>query len=126
MASIGRIVSLNLVAIIVFAILYFLLARMGAADFTGLSKTSTPLDALYFSSTIQSSVGFGDISPMSGRAKLLVMLQQFVLIIGIVDLMSSGGVSSVVKNVVKPKVNAAAVAAPSPTVSSAISGTSIA
>jgi len=125
MASIGRIVSLNLVAIIVFAILYFLLARMGAADFTGLSKTSTPLDALYFSSTIQSSVGFGDISPTSARAKFLVMLQQFVLIIGIVDLMSSGGVKNAVKNAVK-NVQKPLASAPAPTVSSAISGTPIA
>lgn len=119
MASIGRTVTLNLVAIIVFAILYFLLARMGGADFTGLSKTSTPLDALYFSSTVQSSVGFGDISPTSGRAKMLVMLQQFVLIIGIVDLMSSGGVTNAMKNLRKANVS-------TPTVSSTISGTSIA
>jgi hypothetical protein len=122
MASIGRTVSLNLVAIIVFAILYFLLARMGGADFTGLSKTSTPLDALYFSSTVQSSVGFGDISPTSGRAKMLVMLQQFVLIIGIVDLMSSGGVTNAMKNLRKANVSTPT----APTVSSTISGTSIA
>jgi len=122
MASIGRTVLLNLVAIIVFAILYFLLARMGGADFTGLSKTSTPLDALYFSSTVQSSVGFGDISPTSGRAKMLVMLQQFVLIIGIVDLMSSGGVANAVKNLRKANVSTPT----APTVSSTISGTSIA
>lgn len=122
MASIGRTVSLNLVAITVFAILYFLLARMGGADFTGLSKTSTPLDALYFSSTVQSSVGFGDISPTSGRAKMLVMLQQFVLIIGIVDLMSSGGVTNAVKNLRKANVSTPT----APTVSSTISGTSIA
>jgi hypothetical protein len=105
MASIGRTVSLNLVAIIVFAILYFLLARMGAADFAGLSKTSTPLDALYFSTTVQSSVGFGDISPTSGRAKMLVMLQQFLLIIGVVDLISSGGVMNTVKNLRKANVS---------------------
>jgi hypothetical protein len=98
MASLGRTVSLNLAAIIVFAMLYFLLARMGGADFTGLSATSTPLDALYFSTTVQSSVGFGDVHPTSGRAKLLVMLQQFVLIAGVVDLMSSGGVTSAIKS----------------------------
>jgi hypothetical protein len=101
MASLGRTISLNLVAIIIFAVLYFLLARTGGSDFTGLSNTSTPLDALYFSTTVQSSVGFGDISPTSPRAKFLVMLQQFVLIIGIVELLSSGGVSNAMKGMVK-------------------------
>jgi len=122
MASLGRTISLNLVAIIVFAVLYFLLARTGGSDFTGLSNTSTPLDALYFSTTVQSSVGFGDISPSSPRAKFLVMLQQFVLIVGIVDLMSSGGVSSAIKNIAK---NTKAPMTPSTTISGTISSAPI-
>ena len=126
MPSIGRTVSLNLASIILFAAFYFLLARTGGADFTGLSATSTPLDALYFSTTIQSSVGFGDVHPTSGRAKLLVMLQQFVLIAGVVDLMSSGGVTNAIKsNFNKTKTSMASPTTISGTISNVPAATAI-
>lgn len=104
MVSIGRTISLNLVAIALFAVLYYLLARTGGADFTGLSTESSPLDAMYFSTTVQSSVGFGDIAPKSKRAKFLVMLQQFALIIGVAELLSSGGVSKTIAKNSVPNV----------------------
>jgi hypothetical protein len=36
----------------------------------------TALDPYYFSFTTMSSVGYGDFSPITGRAKMLAMTQQ--------------------------------------------------
>lgn len=41
----------------------------------------TALDPYYFSFTTMSSVGYGDFSPITGRAKMLAMTQQaFILV----------------------------------------------
>ncbi|AUT19143.1 hypothetical protein DSLPV1_172 [Dishui lake phycodnavirus 1] len=92
-STLARTVGLNLGAIFIFAILYLALARMGTEDFVGMDRMSSPLDALYLSMTVQSTIGFGDITPKTTRAKLLVMMQQFVVIVGIVNLLSGGGIS---------------------------------
>lgn len=44
------------------------------------------LDPFYFSFTTMSSVGYGDFSPKSTRAKALVMSQQAVMVMGILSL----------------------------------------
>jgi voltage-gated potassium channel len=55
-----------------FAATYFLIAQSGSADFSEpLSRT----DALYFTVTVLSTVGFGDITPKSELARLVVTLQ---------------------------------------------------
>jgi hypothetical protein len=41
------------------------------------------LDPFYFSFTTMSTVGYGDFSPKTNRAKMVVMSQQFTLIVGI-------------------------------------------
>jgi voltage-gated potassium channel len=41
------------------------------------------LDPFYFSFTTMSTVGYGDFSPKTNRAKMVVMSQQLTLIIGI-------------------------------------------
>lgn len=51
------------------------------------SRRLTPIDALYFSVTTISSVGFGDIVPTSTRAKVLTMLEQAVAISAIANLL---------------------------------------
>jgi len=38
---------------------------------------------------VQSTVGFGDIYPKSGIARTFVMVQQTLLIVGVVDLIES-------------------------------------
>jgi voltage-gated potassium channel len=55
--------------LLLFAAAYFGLARSSDANFgTGLSRT----DTLYFSVTVFSTTGFGDITPRSTHARLLV------------------------------------------------------
>ena len=41
------------------------------------------LDPFYFSFTTMSTVGYGDFSPKTNRAKMVVMSQQLTLIVGI-------------------------------------------
>lgn len=74
----------------------------GENHFNGLDKSSSFLDHLYFTFTIQSTVGFGDIYPKSTIAKTVVMLQQSVLILEALELLSEAGSSapSVVPKVV--------------------------
>jgi voltage-gated potassium channel len=55
-----------------FAAVYALLAQASPASFDGLQ---TRTDALYFTVTVLSTVGFGDIHPVAAPARLLVTLQ---------------------------------------------------
>jgi voltage-gated potassium channel len=58
--------------LIIFAAAYFLIAGSGDANFAEpLSRT----DALYFTVTVLSTVGFGDITPKSEMARLVVTVQ---------------------------------------------------
>ena len=61
-----------LVITMVYGILY---SQMDPASF-GLTS---PLDPFYFAFTTMSTVGYGDISPKTDMAKLMVMSQQIVL-----------------------------------------------
>lgn len=68
--------------LLLFATTYYLLERSGADSF---SEALSRSDALYFTMTVFSTVGFGDISPRSGAARLLVTGQMTlnVLLIGV-------------------------------------------
>jgi voltage-gated potassium channel len=67
--ALGLILPLYLV---VFASTYYVMERASAANFTQpLSRT----DALYFTVTVFSTVGFGDITPRSEPARIVVMVQ---------------------------------------------------
>jgi hypothetical protein len=58
--------------LLVFASTYFVMQRTSAANFTQpLSRT----DALYFAMTVFSTVGFGDISPKSEAARVVLIVQ---------------------------------------------------
>ncbi len=61
--------------LLLFASAYFLMERDAGASFT---EPLTRTDALYFSVTVLSSVGFGDIAPKSQTARLVVTLQMFL------------------------------------------------
>jgi hypothetical protein len=61
-----------LVITMVYGILY---SQMDPASF----GFTSPLDPFYFAFTTMSTVGYGDISPKTDMAKLMVMSQQIVL-----------------------------------------------
>ena len=78
--------------VLLFATTYFLMARANQTSFGGpLSRT----DAMYFSSTIFTTVGFGDITAKSEAARLVVTLQMWL------DLVFLGLVVRLVVNAVK-------------------------
>lgn len=67
----------------VFGILYSLLDRISKKNF----GFKTLLDPFYFSFTTMSSVGYGDYVPKTDMAKMLVMVQQGILIGEIISLL---------------------------------------
>jgi hypothetical protein len=78
--------------VLLFATTYFLMARANQTSFAGpLSRT----DAMYFSSTIFTTVGFGDITAKSEAARLVVTGQMWL------DLLFLGLVVRLVVNAVK-------------------------
>ena len=68
--------------LLLFASTYFVLERLSAANF---SEPLTRSDSLYFTVTVFSTVGFGDITPKTELARLLVTGQMIldVIILGI-------------------------------------------
>tara|TARA_Y100000589_G_C26833659_1_gene499052 strand:+ start:55 stop:636 length:582 start_codon:yes stop_codon:yes gene_type:complete len=85
--SLKTIFMFNLVWIIIFAVIYFIIGQ-SENQFNHTRKTLTFLDALYFAVTTQTSVGYGDISPRSTIAKLFVMIQQLSVLIELVAIIS--------------------------------------
>ena len=69
-----------LLVALVYGILYSMMRR---EDF----GFSGPLDPFYFSFTTMSSVGYGDFSPKTNRAKMLVMTQQGLMVVGVLTLL---------------------------------------
>ncbi len=61
----------NILVVIVFAELYWILDQDETEDHFGFEG---PLDAYYFSTVTSSSVGYGDILPLSKKAKMLNMV----------------------------------------------------
>lgn len=59
--------------VLLFAAIYFAMAIQDPSSFTGTPLTR--VDTLYFTVTTFSSVGFGDISPVSQTARLTVTIQ---------------------------------------------------
>ena len=67
--ALGLIVPLYL---LLFASTYFVMERASAANFT---QPLTRTDALYFSVTVFTTVGFGDISAKSETARVVLIIQ---------------------------------------------------
>ncbi len=68
-AAVGLILPLYL---LLFASTYFLMQRASAGAFT---QPLTRTDALYFTVTVFSTVGFGDITPKSEAARVVLIVQ---------------------------------------------------
>ena len=47
-----------------------------------------PIDPFYFSFTTMASVGYGDFSPKTDRAKMVVMSQQAIIIVGVATIIT--------------------------------------
>jgi voltage-gated potassium channel len=77
--ALGLILPLYL---LVFASTYFVMQHASAANFT---QPLTRTDALYFSVTVFSTVGFGDIAPKSEAARVVLIVQMLgdLAIIGV-------------------------------------------
>jgi voltage-gated potassium channel len=58
--------------LLVFASTYYVMERASAANF---GQPLTRTDALYFTVTVFSTVGFGDIAPKAELARIVVMVQ---------------------------------------------------
>jgi voltage-gated potassium channel len=78
--------------LVVFAAAYFLMAHAGPSAFGG---TMTRTESLYFSTTVFTTVGFGDITAKNQAARVLVTLQMWL------DLVILGLVARVIVNAVK-------------------------
>ena len=65
--------------LILFAAAYFLMARADPSSFT--VEGLTRIDTLYFTTTVFSTVGFGDISPASEPARVVAMIQMILNLI---------------------------------------------
>jgi len=68
----------------VFAIAYFMLSRTAASNFN--DPDMTKLDALYFTMTVLTTVGFGDIVATSQFARAVVIVQEALdlIVVGLV------------------------------------------
>lgn len=70
--------------VFVFAGIYF--GIKSDDNFNGLPKSSSFIDCLYFSVTTASSVGFGDITPKSQTARVIVIIQEFCVFVNFAQL----------------------------------------
>ena len=79
----------QLIMVLIFAFAYWILAHANRCpscnncEFYGLGSHSSLMDFFYYSLTTQTTVGFGDIVPMSKIARFLSMLQMTMIYLGI-------------------------------------------
>ena len=78
--------------VVLFSVAYFLMAHAQPTAFDG---AMTRTDSLYFSTTVFTTVGFGDITAKSQAARVLVTVQMWL------DLVILGLVARLVVNAVK-------------------------
>ena len=77
--NIKTIFIVNLMIVLLFAIIYMIVGSY-KNNFNHAKKTLNFRDALYFSLTTQTKIGYGEITPRSSLAKWLVMLQQLIVL----------------------------------------------
>jgi voltage-gated potassium channel len=77
--------------IVLFASAYFVIGQTNPASFT---EPLTRIDAMYFTVTVFATVGFGDISPRTDSARMLVTTQMLtdLVLIGLIAKVLFGAV----------------------------------
>jgi hypothetical protein len=72
---------INVGLVLTFAIIYFILIRNDLNSFNGLDENSSFIDVLYFTTTTQTTIGYGDITPKSKLARSIVIVQQLLIVV---------------------------------------------
>ena len=72
----------NFACILLFAFIYILIRRDFTLDSTLTNKSNHPsiIDLLFLSTTVQSSVGYAIVYPMTNTSKVIMMIQQYFMI----------------------------------------------
>ena len=75
----------QMIMIITFAIIYWAIThgRKKELHFSGLTTKSTLFDFLFYSTAMQTTIGGGDIIPVSKLARGLAMIQMMMIYLGI-------------------------------------------
>ena len=76
-------IIINTIIYLIFAGIYYGLRSND--NFSGLDEKASFIDALYFTLTTQSTIGYGDISPKSIVARKIVMIHQLFVIVALGD-----------------------------------------
>jgi len=76
--TITKLLIAYIFTVLLYAFIYYNIK--GNNNFKGLNKDSTFIDCLYFSFTTTSTVGYGDISPKSQLARIVVMTHHLIIL----------------------------------------------
>jgi len=81
MKIVFRTLAFHIICIIIFALLYFQFENeFGSLDNSLSKKNKNILDFFLFSTTIQAGVGISEFFPSSSLTKILMILQQILMI----------------------------------------------
>lgn len=76
-------VLINLIMISLFTTIYYSFWLHNPTKyFNGLDENSSIWDIVYFTTTTQSTIGYGDITPKDRFSRIAVSLQQMMIIVG--------------------------------------------
>ena len=81
------IVFLNILLILLFSVSYFLIGQI-EGTFKVVKNKMSYLDAFYFTVVNQTTLGYGDIIPISGTSKIMVIVQEIIFICEVIFLAS--------------------------------------
>ncbi len=76
--NIARLISIQLFIMISFAIFYYYIGTADNSHFRIVDGKITPLKALYLSIVTQTTVGYGDIAPISPISRVVAMIQMIL------------------------------------------------
>lgn len=78
--------TLNVLIVVVMAAAYATISSMDADAFT--EKNMGAVEALHYAATVHSTVGFGDISPVSTPARLCTAVHSILIVSSLMATMS--------------------------------------